>query len=58
MNGVNVVNCQGCGNAYANDREAYLKMGIYKWWWQSRPSDVKDRTLFFGNVEVKWFQVK
>ncbi|WP_413187221.1 heparin lyase I family protein [Paraburkholderia sacchari] len=55
MDGVNVVRCDGCGNAYANDRDAYLKMGIYKWWWQSRPSDVSDRTLYFGNVEVKRF---
>lgn len=53
MNGVTVVHCEGCGNAYANDPGAYLKMGVYKWWWQSRPSKVSDRTLFFGNVEVK-----
>ncbi|MCG5072834.1 heparin lyase I family protein [Paraburkholderia tagetis] len=58
MNGVNVVRCHGCGNAYANDRGAYLKMGIYKWWWQSRPSDVSVRTLYFGNVLVKRFLSK
>ncbi|WP_321947268.1 heparin lyase I family protein [Paraburkholderia sp. J10-1] len=55
MNGVSVVHCEGCGNAYANDQAAYLKMGVYKWWWQSRPSDVSERTIFFGNVEVKRF---
>lgn len=58
MNGANVVHCDGCGNAYANDRGAYLKMGIYKWWWQSRPSDVSVRTLYFGNVVVKRFLSK
>lgn len=58
MNGVNVVHCDGCGNAYANDRGAYLKMGIYKWWWQSRSSDVSVRTLYFGNVVVKRFLSK
>ncbi|CAD6522429.1 hypothetical protein LMG27952_01471 [Paraburkholderia hiiakae] len=55
MNGVSVVHCEGCGNAYANDRGAYLKMGVYKWWWQSMSSDVSVRTLFFGSVEVNRF---
>lgn len=52
MNGVQVVRCDHCGNAYAYDQDAYLKLGLYKWWWQSRPSDVFERTLFFGDVQV------
>lgn len=58
MDGATVVHCDECGNAYANDRDAYLKIGIYKWWWQSRPSDVSVRTLYFGNVAVKRFLSK
>ncbi|WP_084168358.1 heparin lyase I family protein [Paraburkholderia acidipaludis] len=53
MNGTRVVNCPGCGNAYKGDADSYLKIGIYKWWWKSRPTDVEDRTLYFGNVEVR-----
>ncbi|WP_224044651.1 heparin lyase I family protein [Paraburkholderia unamae] len=55
MNGASVVHCEGCGNAYAGDPDAYFKIGIYKWWWQSRHSDVNERTIYFGNVEVKRF---
>lgn len=58
MDGASVVHCEGCGNAYANDRGAYLKMGIYKWWWQSKPSDASDRMLYFGTVNVKRFLSK
>ncbi|QGZ62307.1 heparin lyase I family protein [Paraburkholderia acidisoli] len=53
MNGKLVVHCKECENAYANDDDAYLKIGIYKWWWQSRPSDVDERTLYFGKISVR-----
>ncbi|WP_160147418.1 heparin lyase I family protein [Caballeronia pedi] len=40
-------------NAYPNDRDAYLKVGIYKWDWKVRPSDVSERTMYYGDVEVR-----
>ncbi|NYH14671.1 hypothetical protein [Paraburkholderia bryophila] len=50
--GVRVMHSVGMANAYPGDKEAYLKIGIYKWWWKTRPSDVSERTLYYGNVEI------
>lgn len=50
--GVRVVHSTGSVNAYPGDRNAYLKVGIYKWWWKTRPSDVSDRTMYYGDVEI------
>ncbi|WP_084162327.1 heparin lyase I family protein [Paraburkholderia bannensis] len=55
MNDIKVVHCSGCGNAYENDNDAYFKIGIYKWWWKTRPSDVNARSLYFGDVDVKGY---
>ncbi|NYH27006.1 heparin lyase I family protein [Paraburkholderia bryophila] len=50
--GVRVMHSVGMANAYPGDKDAYLKIGIYKWWWKTRPSDVSERTIYYGNVEV------
>ncbi|WP_321787172.1 heparin lyase I family protein [Paraburkholderia sp. J94] len=42
-----------CANAYLDDDNAYLKLGIYKWRWTDAPSDVTERTVFFGPVRVR-----
>jgi len=42
----------GQPNAYPADDEAYLKIGLYKWWWKTKPSDVTNRVLYFGDVNV------
>lgn len=39
-------------NAYPNEVGAYLKIGVYKWDWKSRPSDVTVRTMYYGDIEV------
>jgi hypothetical protein len=52
--GVRVVHSAGSVNAYPGDKSAYLKLGIYKWWWKTRPSDVNDRTMYYGDVEISW----
>jgi hypothetical protein len=52
--GVLVARCmQGCMNAYPDDDQAYLKLGIYKWWWAERATDVTERTVFYGAVSVR-----
>lgn len=51
-NGVLVVHAVGYPNAYPGDQNAYLKIGIYKWWWLTRPSDVTERTMYYGDVEI------
>jgi len=48
--GAQVLAANGIPNAYPNDSRAYFKIGIYKWGWKERPSDVSDRTMFFGDV--------
>jgi len=48
--GAQVLAANGTPNAYPNDSRAYFKIGIYKWWWKERPSDVSERTIFFGDV--------
>lgn len=45
-----VLRRNGTPNAYPNDSQAYFKIGIYKWWWNTKPSDATERTLFFGDV--------
>lgn len=50
--GVRVLRSTGMANAYPGDKDAYLKIGIYKWWWKTRSSDVSDRTMYYGNVEI------
>jgi hypothetical protein len=52
--GVLVARCaEQCANAYPDDDHAYLKLGVYKWWWTERPTDVMERTVFYGPVEVR-----
>jgi hypothetical protein len=48
--GALVLAANGIPNAYPNDSRAYFKIGIYKWWWKERPSDVSERTVFFGDI--------
>ncbi|MCW5140495.1 polysaccharide lyase [Burkholderia cenocepacia] len=43
----------GVPNAFPNDHQAYFKLGLYKWWWKTRPSDVTERTLYYGDIEMK-----
>jgi hypothetical protein len=50
--GRKVLESRGVPNAYPGDNNGYFKFGIYKWWWQSRPSDVAQRTLYFGDVQI------
>jgi len=50
LNGTSVAAFDGVSNAYQNDDSAYLKVGIYKWDWLKRPSDVDGRILYVSNV--------
>lgn len=50
--GVLVVHAIGYPNAYSGDQNAYLKIGVYKWWWLTRPSDVTQRTMYYGDVQI------
>lgn len=50
--GARVLAANGVPNAWPNDDRSYFKIGIYKWWWKERPSDVAERTMFFGDVVV------
>ncbi|WP_124591356.1 heparin lyase I family protein [Burkholderia cenocepacia] len=52
-NGERVVHVTGVPNAFPNDHQAYFKLGLYKWWWKTRPSDVTERTLYYGDIEMK-----
>lgn len=52
-NGERVVHVTGVPNAFPNDRDAYFKLGLYKWWWKTRPSDVTERTIYYGDIEMK-----
>lgn len=51
--GVLVVHAGAVPNAYPGDHNEYLKIGIYKWWWKTRPSDVVQRTMYYGDVVIK-----
>jgi hypothetical protein len=46
------VNAIGLPNSYPDEKSAYLKIGVYKWWWITRPSDVSERTMYYGDVEI------
>src|SRR5438105_148270 len=50
--GESVWSASGSPNAYPGDDQAYLKLGLYKWDWQKKPSDVDERTLFVSDVAV------
>jgi hypothetical protein len=52
-NGQVVFRKSGYPDAYAGETKAYLKLGLYKWWWMSRPSDVSERCLYYGDVTVR-----
>lgn len=58
LDGTRVVHAPGVPNAYPNDTTAYWKMGIYKWWWLTRPSDVSERTMYFGDLTIRQRPVK
>ncbi len=51
-NGALVLDASGKPNAYANDQDAYLKVGIYKWAWKKSASDVEIRTLFYDDISA------
>jgi hypothetical protein len=51
--GAAALSANGVPNAYPGDSQAYFKIGIYKWWWQERPSDVSALTMFFGDVVAR-----
>jgi hypothetical protein len=51
--GIRVVHAGAYPNAYPGDKNGYLKIGIYKWWWKTRPSNVRERTMYYGDVEIK-----
>lgn len=55
-NGERVVHVAGIPNAFPDDRHAYFKLGLYKWWWKTRPSDVTERTMYYGDIEMKVLQ--
>lgn len=44
----------GHPNSYPTDDGAYFKFGLYKWWWNAKPSDVTNRRLYFGDLTVKF----
>ncbi|RKU03962.1 hypothetical protein C7H84_06820 [Burkholderia sp. Nafp2/4-1b] len=48
-----VVHAAGVPNAFPNDRHAYFKLGLYKWWWKTRASDAAERTMYYGDIEMK-----
>lgn len=41
---------KGMPNSYPNDNGAYMKLGLYKWWWKVRASDVSRRAMLYGDV--------
>jgi hypothetical protein len=51
-NGTSVYAARGVANAYPNDQNAYLKIGLYKPDWILQPSDVTQSTIFYGPVYV------
>jgi len=50
--GVSVVRSIGFPDAYEEELNGYFKIGIYKWWWLTRPSEVSVREVYFGDVEI------
>lgn len=53
MDGHSVFSIKGVPNAYKNDDMGYLKLGLYKADWTKKPSDVVERTLYYGSVTIK-----
>lgn len=51
-NSVLVMSADGVPNAYANDDNAYFKMGITKHWSGAQASAVSDRVMYFGDVAI------
>jgi len=51
--GRSVLTVDGLPNAYPNDDNGYFKIGIYKWWWTVKPTDVDERTVYFGDVVIQ-----
>ena len=51
-NGTMVLDKSGVPNAYPGDDQSYFKVGIYKWWWKTRPSDVSRRILYITDVSI------
>jgi hypothetical protein len=51
--GRSVFRLTGLPNAYPDDDRAYLKLGIYKASWQRAPTDVEQRSLYYGRVTVQ-----
>lgn len=47
-----IFNGDGFPNAYPADNDSYLKIGMYKWWWKTQPSDNTRLVTYFGDVEV------
>jgi len=39
-------------NAYPNGTTGYLKLGIYKWAWETNPSSVTSRTRYYDDVDI------
>lgn len=52
-NGNLILHVEGFPNSYSDESRAYLKLGLYKWWWLSRPSDVQQRCVYYGDVNVR-----
>ncbi len=53
IDGKRVVHAPGCANAYPDDTAAYWKIGIDKSGWQTRPTDVFERTVYYGDVTIR-----
>ncbi|MFC4706374.1 MULTISPECIES: heparin lyase I family protein [Paraburkholderia] len=47
-----VFQTRGVPNAYPGDDAAYLKFGLYKAGWKTKPTDVDIRTMYFGRVSI------
>jgi hypothetical protein len=51
--GIKVVHEDGLPNAYVGEGVGYFKIGIYKWWWLTRPSNVIERQMNYGDIDIK-----
>ncbi|MFX1761090.1 heparin lyase I family protein [Paraburkholderia sp. A1RI-2L] len=50
--GERVFQTLGVPNAYPGDDAAYLKVGLYKAGWKTKPTDVDVRTLYYGRISI------
>jgi hypothetical protein len=50
--GAMVFEARGLPNAYQEDQDAHLKIGLYKAGWKREPSDVEDIQMDFGPVSI------